>query len=107
MPSYDYKCSSCNYEFEEFHSMSAKPLKKCPECGKLKLIKLIGPGVSIIIKGTKNPCRGERSNSKKTIKRRDKLGQGKNKTDKPFWRDSPVDKNILKNPKKYIEEGKV
>ena len=31
--------------------MSAKPLRKCPECGKLKLERLIGTGAGFIFKG--------------------------------------------------------
>jgi putative FmdB family regulatory protein len=37
---------------EEFQSMSAKPLKKCPDCGKSKLTRLIGTGAGIIFKGS-------------------------------------------------------
>ncbi|HVZ94761.1 MAG TPA: zinc ribbon domain-containing protein [Phycisphaerales bacterium] len=51
MPTYDYECSACGHRFEEFQSMSAKPLKKCPECGKNALERLIGIGAGIIFKG--------------------------------------------------------
>lgn len=37
---------------EEFQSMSSKPLRKCPDCGKLKLKRLIGTGAGIIFKGS-------------------------------------------------------
>lgn len=52
MPTYDYACQACGHEFEEFQSMSAKPLKKCPACGKAKLQRLIGTGAGIIFKGS-------------------------------------------------------
>lgn len=52
MPTYEYRCNACEHEFEEFQSMSAKPLKKCPECGKLKLERLIGIGAGVIFKGS-------------------------------------------------------
>ena len=32
--------------------LSAKPIKKCPECKKLKLRRLIGTGAGIIFKGS-------------------------------------------------------
>ena len=51
MPTYDYECKDCNHAFEEFHSMSAKPIKKCPECGG-KVKRLIGTGAGIIFKGS-------------------------------------------------------
>ena len=52
MPHYDYVCDACDHRFEEFQRITAKPLRKCPECGKLKLRRLIGPGAAIIFKGS-------------------------------------------------------
>ncbi|MFP4145777.1 MAG: FmdB family zinc ribbon protein [Phycisphaeraceae bacterium] len=52
MPTYDYRCDACGHEFEAFQSMSARPKKKCPECGKMKLNRLIGTGAGIIFKGS-------------------------------------------------------
>ena len=51
MPTYDYRCDGCGHEFELFQQMSASVKKKCPECGKLKLKRLIGTGAGIIFKG--------------------------------------------------------
>jgi putative FmdB family regulatory protein len=51
MPTYDYVCKGCDHAFEEFQSMSAKPLRKCPECGDRKLERLIGTGAGVIFKG--------------------------------------------------------
>ena len=52
MPTYDYKCDSCGHVFEAFHSMKDEPLKKCPECGKETLRRLIGAGAGLIFKGS-------------------------------------------------------
>ncbi len=52
MPTYEYECSHCNYEFEELQSMLDKKLKKCPECGKNTLHRLIGSGSGIVFKGS-------------------------------------------------------
>ena len=52
MPTYDYACSACGHRFEEFQSMSAAPLKKCPQCKKRKLERLIGTGAGVIFKGS-------------------------------------------------------
>lgn len=106
MPTYDYECENCGYKFEVFHTMSAKPLTDCPECHQSKLIKLIGMGSAAIVKGTTTPCKGGRSN-RKPISKMDKLGEGINKSEKPFWRDGPVNKQILKNPEKYIKTGEI
>jgi len=51
MPTYDYKCTECNYTFEVFQRMSDEPLKSCPKCkGVLK--RLIGMGAGPIFKGS-------------------------------------------------------
>ena len=52
MPTYDYVCQKCEHQFEQFQSITAKPSKKCPECGKMKLQRLIGAGAGIIFKGS-------------------------------------------------------
>ena len=51
MPTYEYKCSNCDHLMEVFQSITASPKKKCPECGKLKLQRLLGIGAGIIFKG--------------------------------------------------------
>ena len=51
MPTYEYKCTKCNYMFEVFQTMSAEPLKVCPKCGG-EVKRLIGPGAGPIFKGT-------------------------------------------------------
>ena len=52
MPTYDYECESCGHQFEQFQSITAKSTRKCPECGKMKLQRLIGAGAGIIFKGS-------------------------------------------------------
>ncbi len=52
MPTYEYRCQACTHEFEEFQSITAKPLKKCPQCGKMRLQRLIGTGGGVIFKGS-------------------------------------------------------
>lgn len=50
MPTYEYECTKCGHEFELFQSITAKPLKKCPDCGRTVRRK-IGSGAGIIFKG--------------------------------------------------------
>lgn len=52
MPTYDYACKSCEHRFEQFQSITAAPLKKCPKCGKSALQRLIGTGAGLIFKGS-------------------------------------------------------
>ena len=51
MPTYDYKCTECNFTFEHFQSMTSDHLSTCPECGGV-LKRLIGSGAGPIFKGT-------------------------------------------------------
>jgi putative FmdB family regulatory protein len=52
MPTYDYVCEACDHAFELFQSIKEDAKKKCPECGKQKLRRLIGPGAAIMFKGS-------------------------------------------------------
>lgn len=52
MPTYDYKCGKCDHTWELFQSITAKPVKKCPECGRQTAKRVIGPGAGIIFKGS-------------------------------------------------------
>jgi putative FmdB family regulatory protein len=52
MPTYEYACDSCGHEFEQSQSITARPLKKCPICGKRSLQRLIGAGGGVIFKGS-------------------------------------------------------
>jgi putative FmdB family regulatory protein len=52
MPTYAYECEACGHGFEAFESMTSKPQRTCPECGKPKLRRLIGAGAGIIFKGS-------------------------------------------------------
>ena len=51
MPIYDYKCSKCDYEFELIQKFSDDPVKKCPECFKNSVSKMIS-APSFRLKGT-------------------------------------------------------
>ena len=52
MPTYDYACEKCGHTFEEFQSITADALRKCPACRKMGLKRLIGAGAAIIFKGS-------------------------------------------------------
>ncbi len=52
MPTYDYQCTSCGHKFELFQSITAKPQKRCPACGRRTAQRLIGAGAGIIFKGS-------------------------------------------------------
>lgn len=59
MPTYEYICAKCGHQFEQFQSISAKPLGICPEpvCarkrwGKGRVKRAISGGAGLIFKGS-------------------------------------------------------
>ena len=52
MPTYDYVCKHCDHRWELFQSIKANPVRKCPECGKLRAKRLISAGAGILFKGS-------------------------------------------------------
>lgn len=67
MPFYDYRCTSCDNEQEEFHSMSEDPDIKCKECGAdMKKIMKVGHGGFKLTKDrTRNTDYGTRFGGRK------------------------------------------
>lgn len=51
MPIYEYKCDNCSHGFDIKQNFHDKPLKKCPECNKHKLHRVI----SILYSSVKGP----------------------------------------------------
>ncbi|HEX5048079.1 MAG TPA: zinc ribbon domain-containing protein [Gammaproteobacteria bacterium] len=41
MPIYEYRCAACGHELEALQKVSDGPLRKCPDCGKQKLERLM------------------------------------------------------------------
>ncbi len=58
MPTYEYECQKCGHRFEEFQSITAKPLSTCRKAicpkggarGRLK--RLISSGGGLLFKGS-------------------------------------------------------
>jgi putative FmdB family regulatory protein len=81
MPTYDYVCDACNHAFELFQPITDSPKKKCPECGKSKLRRLIGPGAAIVFKGSGFYKTDYRSESYKKRAEADKPASESKKSD--------------------------
>jgi putative FmdB family regulatory protein len=72
VPTYDYKCDACDHLWEEFQSIKADPIKKCPSCGKSKARRQIGGGAGLIFKGSGFYLTDYRSDSYKKAAEADK-----------------------------------
>ncbi len=100
MPTYQYLCNGCGHEFEKFQSIKANSLRKCPECSKMQLNRLIGAGGGIIFKGSGFYQTDYRSESYKEGEKNAKpktetKASDKNETKKT---DAPKSKDKTKEP---------
>ncbi len=50
MPTYGYKCTKCNHEFEVLQKITDEPITECEKCGA-EVKKLLYP-VGIVFKGS-------------------------------------------------------
>lgn len=51
MPTYEYECGKCGFEFERFQRISEPPVKRCPKC-KGGVRRKIGTGAGLLFKGS-------------------------------------------------------
>ena len=54
MPTYDYICNECGERFENFQTMSSRPLAKRPNCEEknCNVTRVISGGSGLIFKGS-------------------------------------------------------
>lgn len=48
---YEYECEACEHQFEAEQKITDPKIEECPECGKLKVKRLISGGTSFQLKG--------------------------------------------------------
>lgn len=93
MPTYEYECDACGHQFEIFQPITAKTMRKCPECKKSKLQRLVGTGAGIIFKGSGFYETDYRSESYKQAAKKDseasKSSSGESKGDTKSKSDAP------------------
>jgi len=80
MPTYEYRCTECEHEFEELQRITADPLKECPKCqGAVK--RLISGGGGILFKGSGFHVTDYRSSDYKKSAEADKPKSDSGKTE--------------------------
>lgn len=122
MPFYDYRCTECECKVEAKQSIHDEPLTKCPDCGTLSLVRVIGVPRAIIYGNAETVGQIADYNTRKMGKyeleekrRTELVKQGKDpeaKTEKyiPPWRDKEkVDTSLAglspEKQKHYILTG--
>jgi len=48
MPFYDYQCSTCEHKFELLQGLNDPQPRKCPECGELKVKRMISSKPAVL-----------------------------------------------------------
>ena len=120
MPTYEYRCGSCDHGFEIVQSMKDKTKRKCPECKRHKLKRIFGTPF-VFVKGDPQTIGhwAERNTEKMgRYELGDKQGvqeeankKAKGKTEKPWYaKDSSASTREIKNmtPEQklnYIKKG--
>jgi len=95
MPTYDYQCEHCGYEFEKFQSIKARSLRKCPKCGKNGLKRLMGTGAGIIFKGSGFYQTDYRSESYNNAAKKEKESTSSTKSDNKDKQESSNSKDSI------------
>ncbi|MFH2035872.1 MAG: zinc ribbon domain-containing protein [Candidatus Zixiibacteriota bacterium] len=73
MPTYQYRCTDCGYEFEEFQRISDDPIKTCPQCEGYPE-RLISGGIGFVLKGSGFYSTDHRTDSYKAGEVKEKNG---------------------------------
>jgi len=80
MPFYEYECSACKHHTEVLQKISDAPLKKCPECGKQTLKRLISAPVFRLKGGGWYETDFKSDNEKKRNLVKEEAGESKSET---------------------------
>ncbi|MDW8350798.1 MAG: zinc ribbon domain-containing protein [Anaerolineae bacterium] len=51
MPTYQYACPDCGFEFEKQQKFTDDPIKRCPKCGKRSVYRVVSK-VAVTFKGS-------------------------------------------------------
>lgn len=96
MPTYEYRCKTCGYEFEEFQSIVDTPLTECPKCTGL-VERLISGGGGLLFHGSGFYITDYRSDSYKKAAKKDSASTSSSSTSS---------KNSSKSDSKSSSSGK-
>lgn len=129
MPVYLNRCTNCQHEFESIQKYQDKPLKRCPNCRRHKLERVIFTptvicygnidtvttfGQAAELNAKRMGKEGMSNLEQKTRKKQKlKLPRGAQRIDsasgggRPWWRDGdkPLNLNKVKDPHKYVMTG--
>jgi putative FmdB family regulatory protein len=71
MPIYEYRCGACGHYLDALQKMSDAPLRKCPDCGKSRLRRLVS-APSFRLKGSgwyETDFKGDKENKRNLVEK--------------------------------------
>jgi len=71
MPIYEYRCAACGHYLDALQKMSDAPLRKCPDCGKSRLRRLVS-APSFRLKGSgwyETDFKGDKENKRNLVEK--------------------------------------
>jgi putative FmdB family regulatory protein len=85
MPFYEYQCQACGAQVEVLQKISDAPLKKCPECGKSRLTKLVSAPVFRLKGGGwyETDFKGDKDNKRNLVETEKAEPKSEDKATKP------------------------
>ncbi|MDQ2640915.1 MAG: zinc ribbon domain-containing protein [Pseudomonadota bacterium] len=98
MPFYEYQCSACGAQTEVLQKITDAPLKKCPECGKSKLAKLVSAPVFRLKGGGwyETDFKSDKDTKRNLVDSDGGKEAAAEKSEKPAEKDKPADKTESK-----------
>ena len=115
MPTYDYVCGNCDHELNDIEqSIKDKPLRKCPECGKLQLERVIYGGCHVSVRNVatvgqladKNAKKFKSRANEEAARRKEANGGSSIPWHKGDATNAEINKMTPQQKKRYIMEGK-
>jgi len=96
MPTYDYQCQKCDFEFEREQRITEDPIKTCPKCKSRKAKRLLSAS-NFILKGGGWYADGYGSSGGKKSGGDSDSGESSSKSDSTSSGDKSTDKSSKKS----------
>jgi putative FmdB family regulatory protein len=109
MPFYEYQCKNCGHALEAMQKVSDAPLRKCPECGKSVLQRLMSAPVFRLKGGGwyETDFKSEQDGKRNLADRPEDTApkEEKKETKEEGAKDAPAAKEEAKEPAKPAEKA--
>jgi len=108
MPTYQYACPDCGLEFEKVQKFTDDPVKKCPNCSKRRVYRVVSK-VAVSFKGSGWYITDSKSNNSAGTagsKDKDKAEAGETKAEKTETKDAASESSTTESTAKEAKPDK-